>query len=126
MDAERLTQNPDCCRAIKKSGVPCTARAVRQGYCFGHAPDLEEKRQEARRRGGSSSSRAARAGKLLPVRLRPVATMLERALEEVHDGDLDPRVATAMASLAGALIKVVTSGEFEERLRALEAGRNGS
>ncbi len=126
MDGERQPQNPDRCRAIKKSGGPCTARAVRQGYCFWHAPDLEEKRQEARRRGGSSTSRAARAGKLLPIRLRPVADALESAISEVHEGTLEPRQAQAMASLAGALVKVVTSGEMEERLRALESRRNGS
>ena len=125
MDDERPAQTPDRCRAIKKSGVPCSARAVRQGYCFGHAPDLEEKRQEARRRGGSSTSRAARAGKLLPIRLRPVADALESAIGEVHRGELDPRNAQAMASLAGALVKVMTSGELEERMRALEAKQNG-
>ena len=58
---------------------------------------------------------------MLPARLRPIAVMLEEVLGEVHRGDLDPRVATAMASFAGAWVKVITSGEMEERLRALEA-----
>ena len=49
-----------------------------------------------------------------------MANLLEKALQEVHDGDLDPRQAHAMASLAGALVKVITSGELEERLRKLE------
>ena len=63
---------------------------------------------------------------MLPARLRPIAVMLEEALGEVHHGNLDPRVATAMASLAGALVKVITSGEMEERLRALEVRQNGT
>ena len=42
-------------------------------------------------------------------------------MQEVHDGELDPRQAQAMASLAGALVRVITSGELEERLRSLEA-----
>jgi hypothetical protein len=56
-----------------------------------------------------------------------VAERLERALNEVHDGELDPRAATAMASLAGALVRVITAGELEERLRRLEepTARNG-
>ena len=56
-----------------------------------------------------------------------MAGRLERALTEVHDGRLDPRAATAMASLAGALVRVITSGELEERLRSLEAqAKDGS
>ncbi len=61
--------------------------------------------------------------RLAPVALRPVFESLRDALGEVHQGELDPRVATAMASLAGAMVRVVTSGELEERVRALE-GRN--
>ena len=36
---------------------------------------------------------------------------LERALQEVHDGSLDPRQATAIASLAGAMVKVLQAGQ---------------
>ena len=92
------------------------------GFCVGHNPGA----QEARRKGGQSTSRAARAQRLLPARLRPVADRLEQALRQVHDGELDPRLATAMASLAGALVRVLTSGEMEERMRALEAQVKGN
>ena len=34
--------------------------------------------------------------------------------------NLTPRAASAMASLAGALVRAMTAGELEERLRALE------
>jgi hypothetical protein len=57
----------------------------------------------------------------MPARLRPVAERLERALDEVHAGKLDYRRAAAMASLASAIVRVTTAGEFEERLRRLEA-----
>ena len=60
-----------------------------------------------------------RAGELLPARLQPVVSILEGALGEVHRGELDPRVS-AMASLAGALVRAMTAGELEERLRVLE------
>ena len=43
-----------------------------------------------------------------------------RALKEVHEGELDPRAASAMASIAGALIRAFTAGELEERLAAVE------
>ena len=39
---------------------------------------------------------------------------------EVHDGRLHPRRAQAMASLAGVMVRVMTAGEMETRLRKVE------
>jgi hypothetical protein len=108
------------CTATRKDGRPCTALAVSEGLCVGHAPQA----QEARRRGGRASARSARLGRLVPPRLLAVYDMLELALGGVYDGEVDPRVATAMASLAGAMVRVLTAGELEERVRRLE-GRDG-
>ena len=105
------------CAATRRDGTACTAQAGASGFCIGHNP----RAQEARRKGGHGKSRAERARKLLPARLRPVAEALEKALGEVHRGELEPRQAQAMASLAGALVRVTTAGELEERLRSLEA-----
>ena len=92
------------------------AQAGASGYWIGHDPGA----QDARRKGGHAKSRAERAAKLLPARLQPMVSLLEDALGEVHRGELDPRAASAMASLAGALVRAMTAGELEERLRALE------
>ena len=105
------------CTSTRRDGEPCTAQAGALGYCIGHDPGA----LEARRKGGRKSSRAERAAKLLPTRLQPMVSLLEDALGEVHRGELDPRAASAMASLAGALVRTITAGELEERLRALEA-----
>ena len=104
------------CTSTRRDGLPCTAQAGTSGYCIGHALGA----LEARRKGGHATSRAERAGKLLPARLQPMVSLLEDALGEVHRGELDPRAASAMASLAGALVRAMTAGELEERLRALE------
>ena len=104
------------CASTRRDGEPCTAKAGALGYCIGHAPGA----LEARRKGGRKASRAERAGKLLPARLQPVVSLLEDALGEVHRGELEPRAASAMASLAGALVRIITAGELEERLRVLE------
>ena len=109
------------CVSDRRDGAPCTAQAGASGYCIGHDPGAVE----ARRKGGHATSRAERAGKLLPARLQPVISLLENALGEVHRGELDPRAASAMASLAGALVRTITAGELEERLRALEAHGGG-
>jgi hypothetical protein len=113
------------CTSTRRDGLPCTAQAGTSGYCIGHDPGA----LDARRKGGHATSRAERAGKLLPARLQPMVSLLEYALGEVHRGELDPRAASAMASLAGALVRAMTAGELEERLRALEdrgAGRASS
>ena len=105
------------CVSTRREGAPCTAQAGASGYCIGHDPGA----QEAHRKGGHATRGTERAGELLPARLQPVVSILEGALGEVHRGELDPRAASAMASLAGALVRAITAGELEERLRALEA-----
>ena len=104
------------CSATRKDGSPCTAAAGEDGHCVGHRHGA----QEARRKGGQASARVARLHSLVPPRLRAVYSTLEEALREVHAGEIDPRVAAAMASLAGAMVRVLTAGELEERVRRLE------
>ena len=112
---------PQSCQGHRRDGTPCQGLALpTDGYCWAHSPALAEKRREVRQRGGANSARRARLSKLMPPRLVSVYDRLEKALEEVHDGGLDPRQAQAMASLAGALVKVLTGGEMEERIRNLE------
>lgn len=88
-----------------------------------HDPALADKRREAARLGGKGKARVARLGKLVPPRLMSVYDHLEEALGEVHRGELTPQQATAMAALAGAMVRVLTSGELEERVRRLEEAR---
>jgi hypothetical protein len=42
------------------------------------------------------------------------------AIDQVHAGELDPRRASAMASLAGAVCRVYETGEIQQRIEALE------
>jgi hypothetical protein len=104
------------CKAIKKNGEPCTARAVVDGFCVGHSPNAIE----ARRKGGRNRSNVARLNKMIPTRLKPTLDLIEKAIKEVHEGELQPQKGTAMASLAGAMIKVFETGVLEERLLKLE------
>ncbi len=123
-EAQASTSERQRCKATRKDGAPCRGYAQRGGFCIGHTSDLA-----ARRKGGANSSKLARADKLLPLRLRPVLELLERALSEVHQGELDPRQATAMASLSGAIVKTFEAGLIETRLTELEAkigGNNGN
>ncbi len=111
--------NPTC-TATRKDGSPCTVRALASGYCTFHDPALRETTSAARRNGGRNSSNAARAQKRIPRDLGELSRRLFEALDEVHRGDLDHRKATAMASLAGQIIRAQEAGELEQRLQALE------
>ena len=114
------------CKSKRKDGKPCRAPSINNGFCFAHSPELADKAKEARINGGKNKATAVRLNKLMPQRLRPIYNKLEKALGEVHTGELDPRKASAMASLSSVLIKVLTTGELEERVLKLEESFNVS
>ncbi len=109
------TERKRCC-AIRKDGQPCTAFATVGDYCVGHFPNS----LEVRRKGGFNSSKKARLDAMLPGRLRPILELLEKSIEETHSGRLEAKKAQAIASLAGAVVRVLEAGILEERLLRLE------
>lgn len=118
MTSERtaLTTERLRCSATRKDGQPCRGWAIKDGLCVGHQPNS----LEARRKGGFHSSKKHRLDAMLPLRLRPVLELLEKAIDEVHEGSLKPSEATAIAALAGAIVKTIEAGVFEQRLIELE------
>jgi hypothetical protein len=104
------------CIFIKPDGERCTSFAVLNGYCIGHQPNSAEYRAK----GGKNRSTKARLDKKLPVRIRQIVILLEKALVEVYQGRLSARQASAMASLGGAICKAYEQGVLEERLEILE------
>ena len=113
---------PKRCAGVCKDGRACRAPALSGAgvYCFAHAPEQAEARAAARERGGRHSAKIVRLRALVPPRLVSVYDALEAALGEVHAGSLTPGQAGAMASLARAMVAVLTAGEIEERVRSLE------
>ncbi len=116
-----MATNRNQCESTKRNGEPCQAQALPSSQqCWAHDPAQAEQRAEARRKGGRNRSKIVRLRGLVPPRLLPVYDRLERALAEVHDGELDPKQAQAMAALARAMTTVLTAGELEQRVRDLE------
>lgn len=115
-DSLEITTERLRCSATKKDGTPCKAWAVKDGLCVGHISESKE----GRAKGGLHSSKKHRLDAMLPLRLRPVLELLEKALTEVYEGKLKPSEATAIAALAGATVKVIEAGVFEQRLIELE------
>jgi hypothetical protein len=109
------------CQAVRRNGLPCRSRPLPgKPFCFAHDPDLAEARRAGSSRGGQNKRTEARLSRIVPASLKPTLQQLFTALDEVHDGTLDPRQASAMASLAGAIARMYETAELEQRLEALE------
>ena len=112
------------CAGTRKDGTPCAAAVMGTGdFCFAHDDTRATERDRARRRGGTNSATRYRLDRLVPATLRPMIGSLLAALDEVHAGTLDPKQASAMAALAGAITRAYQVGILEERVQALEEQR---
>jgi hypothetical protein len=109
------------CTATRVNGTSRSA-AARPGktLCFAHDPELQAKRQAARVNGGAGKSTSRRLDRLTPAGLRPVLDKLYAALDGLEDGSVEPKVGTAMASVASVIVRVHEAAEVEARLAALE------
>ncbi len=119
--------DPKRCTGQRKDGTPCAAAVMGPGvFCYAHDPLRSVERDEARRKGGVNSATRHRVDRLVPATLRPMIGSLLDALDEVHTGKLDPRQASAMAALAGAVTRAYSVGVLEDRVAALERTAGGS
>lgn len=119
-DAYRMDQR---CRATTRSGQPCRARHFREGWCRFHDPALDEARARDRRAGGHAKANDRRARKELErAGLSPgeLDGLLSSSMRRVAAGEMEPPVATALGSLARALIAVREAHDVTARLDALE------
>ncbi len=114
------------CESKRKDGKPCSVQALPgDKFCFAHSAGTAEKRRAAYSTGGKQRANAARAQKALPPDLRQLLTLLLEAIPLAQAGTLPPAAASAMASLAGAAVRVYGVCEVEERIRAIEARMGG-
>lgn len=110
------------CHGVRNAGGRCQGFAGKSGYCWTHDPTTtREVRHEARMQHGPGN----RLVKLMPPRLRPVFEDLVEAMKDLRAGRITPSQATALSALATASVRVLMSGELEERLRAIDAATAG-
>jgi hypothetical protein len=114
----------DHCLGKNQSGEPCSAQPVRpSGYCYWHDPAVADDRHANNRRGGENRSREARARKLLAKGLQDLGdlqTVLMVALIDTLGGKLDPKVANAVANLAGKIKDLEVGVELEAQMAELQ------
>jgi hypothetical protein len=82
---------------------------------------MAAEREEARRRGGAARSNQARARKQIAGAsdMSDVKARLMVALVRVEEGELEPNVGTAMATIARAIATVAGVADFEAQLAEL-------
>ncbi len=90
-------------------------------HCFAHDEANRQRANEARRRGGHGKANTARARKRMGAELQDIVKMVEAALGGVYKGSLTPQQGSAIASLAGAWVRIHELGEVEQRIADLEA-----
>jgi hypothetical protein len=110
------------CHAMNAAGEPCQAEPLKGSeYCVWHDPDLAERRKEWSLRGGKGKANAVRAKKRLKrLELQDVDAALCTALVDVLNGELEPGLATAAATVARVIHQVRTATEHEQRITELE------
>lgn len=115
-----MAENVQGCKAKRRDGSPCRGKARPSGYCFAHDPELQTARQQGSKKGGQGRAKVVRLRRVLPADLARIFGQLETAMREVYSGDLEPKVGTAMASLASAMCKVLESGELRHEVDQLK------
>jgi hypothetical protein len=96
------------CQAIARSGSRCGSPVLPgRAHCLMHDPASAEARREASRKGGKARSHKARAAKLVPEALTAdeVAGWLSLVFTATLSGTLEPKIATACATVARTLLE---------------------
>ena len=123
------------CRAVTKSGKPCSATVVADGMCAWHAPSWAERRRQWSAEGGRRRSNAARAKKELPAGVMTtdeLRGLVGLTIKGVLGGQVEPGVGNAVAALSRAYVTVTEAGAVEaiqtqvDELRALISGRGSA
>ncbi len=118
------------CQAIARSGRPCSSPPLAgSSWCWIHDPAAGEARREASRKGGHARSNQARARKRIPDAMGTdeLNGYLSLLFKGVIGGRIEPKVGTAAATIARAMLEVRSASEIEDRLAELEkaAGLDG-
>ncbi len=122
MRQEEMEGDARRCNAIRRDGRRCTSPVVlSSGFCFAHDPARRDDAIAGRRAGGRGRSTVARRRRQLSPRAAAICDRLEPLLDELRRGEIDPRVATAMASVAKTLVQLESTAGLDERLRVLES-----
>ncbi len=110
------------CTATRANGQRCKAQVLTEGdLCFIHNPANQGRIEEARRKGGKNKGTSARAQKRMPKEVKDIIQVVEAAMGGVLSAKITPPQAQAVASLAGAWVRLHEIGELALELEEIKA-----
>jgi len=112
------------CRAVTKSGKPCSARPVdAAGLCAWHSPAWAERRRQWSAKGGAARSNRERAKKHLPadpLGADELVAYLTVVFKGVISGRMEPKIGTAAAAIAKTMTDIATAGALDDLQAEIE------
>lgn len=118
------TEMAEACERIKDNGQRCRAISMENSrFCFFHNPAAQKVRKAAQQRGGRANQAAVLPADAVDVQLesaRDIAILLAQIINQTRRGQIGPKVASTIGYLASSLVRVLETGEVEERLARVE------
>ena len=114
------------CGGKNARGEPCNATPRGESnLCLWHDPELAEAAQEARRLGGQRRKREATVQAAYDLEglgsISEIRRIVEIAVTDLLSADNTVQRARTLLSAAQVAAKLLETGEFEERLQAIES-----
>jgi len=113
------------CIYIKEGGEQCNAFAMGSSqFCYLHNPDITDEEKRINQTKGGKSNIIRVNGSLPLIRAKTsqeVAELLEKTINEVRSGELDPRIANTIGYLAGHALKALEASNLDQRVEMVES-----
>lgn len=111
------------CNDLTRSGQPCRAPTMPgDSRCINHSenPAVRELKKQATQKGGKMSTAWKPIRRQQMRRIEDVVNLLEEVTRKCASGEIPPRVASAVASASGQVLKGLEVLALKDRLEALE------
>lgn len=112
------------CKALNSQGKPCKAKAMANGFCYRHNPEIsDESKREASKRGGAKFDPRTIAETYEPIKGQTLGDLQDALLRNANDlraGKIDARTSNAVVQNIIALIEAHKVGDINQRLTQLE------
>ena len=116
------------CSFIKPDGNRCSAFHMKDSnYCFTHNPEVAQERALAHRKAGLAQKfelgegvEVVWAKNIRLKRPRDIVRFTSKIMNELRQGKVEPRIATALFYGANVLIRAFEVSEITERVENIE------
>ena len=115
------------CKALNSKGEPCQAKAMANGFCYRHNPEISDaEKKKASAKGGCPT--LARVEQQLANRQdfelsndpKGLLDLLTDNINDLRAGRIDPKTSNAVVQNVGMILRVYETVVQESRIRELE------